>query len=153
MDIAFLIGVFYSPDLSSTTFSYVFKELNPSTKYYYRLRAKNASGYSVYSGITTVNTVVTALHDQNIGNSNYSFFPNPVSEAMNFEYNLLENTQVQLDIYSVNGQKMKSLLNERNQIAGKYVKQFDISELTNGIYLVRFITGGYTKTFKIIIEK
>lgn len=152
-DNTFTTGVFSISNLNSSTLSYVITGANSLSNYYYRVRINNASGNSVYSNITTVTTLSTGISNTTLGNSSYSFYPNPASNSLNFEYSLLESTNVQLVIYNLIGQEIRTLINNESQSVGEYSKYYDVSDLNSGIYLARFTTGKYSKSFKIQISK
>ncbi len=70
-----------------------------------------------------------------------------------FEYNLSDKMDVEIDAYSLNGQKVKSIFTEKNQDSGFYQNSVDISDLKSGIYLIRIQSGNYSQNCKIIIQK
>ncbi|KQS26886.1 fibronectin type III domain-containing protein [Dyadobacter sp. Leaf189] len=48
-------------DLKSNTVSYIHDTLKASTKYWYRIRAKNVSGYSAYSNVASATTLTPVI--------------------------------------------------------------------------------------------
>jgi hypothetical protein len=152
MDNTFVNGVLSLSYISSNTLSYVIPWADPTTNYYYRVCVQNAGGNSAFSSVKPASTYATGFLP-NKGNCSFNYYPNPISNSMNFEYNLLENESVNLVICNLNGQMMKILLNNKQQTAGSYSSSFDVSDLERGIYLARFTTGAYVETFKIVIAK
>ena len=77
--------------------------------------------------------------------SGFSFYPNPTSGAL-FIDNLSANSIV--EIYSLDGKRLGSWLAPTDQLT------IDLSEFTNGIYLLRVTqTDGSIKTEKIVVQQ
>jgi hypothetical protein len=98
-------------------------------------------------------SVPTKVSDVFQKNVNVKIYPNPVSNSINFEYNLPENANVHLDVYNMNNQVVCTFLNNARQSAGSYSKSFDVSGLKNGVYFARLTAGKITKSVKIVINR
>lgn len=72
-----------------------------------------------------------------------ALFPNPAKETLNLQANVPINT---VEVYSVNGQKMRTYRPETNKFS------FSVSELPSGIYFVVITTPAEKIEHKIIIE-
>lgn len=81
--------------------------------------------------------------NQNISSVDYKIYPNPTFDILNIE---LENsTNLKIEIYDLLGKKAVSFLNQ---------KTMDISNLQNGIYLMKILDQDNNKFFtKRIIKK
>ncbi|MCB5279544.1 MAG: carboxypeptidase regulatory-like domain-containing protein [Candidatus Cloacimonetes bacterium] len=93
-----------------------------------------------------VPVTVTAL------NGNY---PNPFNPETTISYDLKEAAPVQLDIFNLKGQLVRTLVNE-NQAAGRYrivfdAKDFRGNRLSSGVYFYRMRTGSYINTRKMLL--
>ena len=94
-------------------------------------------------------------------NKNYvqeMVYPNPFSQTTSIEFSLSETDKISLDIYSISGQKIRSLLSESTIQDGTYVVQWDgldqsANRVNPGTYIYRF-SGDKTalKTGKIIVS-
>ncbi len=73
----------------------------------------------------------------------FNVFPNNGSGLLNFEFVLEKSATVEAGIYSVNGDKIKTLLNRKLE-ARNYNESYDISELPVGIYLIAMIQDNTT---------
>ncbi|MCD4680755.1 MAG: DUF1573 domain-containing protein [Bacteroidales bacterium] len=73
-------------------------------------------------------------------------FPNPYSSKTTISYCLPEQGRVDLSIYNLLGEKVKSLVNT-DQSAGVYEVIFDGASLTAGVYLYKIEVDGLTSTF------
>lgn len=80
----------------------------------------------------------------------FSIFPNPTKSEFSVSYTLDKNDFVKLDLYTLNGSKLKSLLNVNNQPAGNYYFNFSIPELSTGIYVLVFTSSIKKYTYKLI---
>jgi len=81
-----------------------------------------------------------------------SVAPNPANPKTTIFYSIPEVSNVRLDVYSINGQKVTTLVNGFSP-AGKHAVIFDGSYFGSGIYLYKFQTEGFSKTGKILMIK
>ncbi len=110
----------------------------------------------VYTWIGDTTNVATAIDDNNgIMARSYNLmqnYPNPFNPTTTIEYTLAKSGRVTINIFNVVGQKVKTVLNER-QVHGTHKVAFDGSELSSGIYFYRIQAGSFTKTMKMILMK
>ena len=85
-------------------------------------------------------------------NVNMKLYPNPFVENIKFEYNLTKQNNVAIDIYDVLGNKIETLINDK-QMEGEYSYTFKAKSynLNSGTYLVRFTVGNITYLKKIMM--
>ncbi len=83
--------------------------------------------------------------------SDFSIFPNPVQSNATIEFNLDQNSMVNLDIVNLLGQTLMS--NTINAKAGNNTFNIDVDKLTNGIYFANLSVNGKVKTVKITVSK
>jgi len=77
-------------------------------------------------------------------------YPNPFNPITNIEYRILNSEFVTLEIYNVLGQRVATLVSEK-QKAGFHSVEWDASRFASGIYLYRFQAGEYTETRKMLL--
>jgi hypothetical protein len=89
----------------------------------------------------------------------YNNYPNPFNPATVIRYavpNTLKSALVQLKVYNILGQEVRSLVNE-SDLPGFYEVSFDGKDLSSGTYFYRIsITGGgaaYRETRKMLLLK
>lgn len=75
-------------------------------------------------------------------------FPNPATGSVHLSYSLPEKTMVDIGIFNLRGQRLKTVSQETN-IAGGHRIDFGIGELSSGIYLIRIKTDSNLKTIKL----
>ncbi len=87
-------------------------------------------------------------------NNNY---PNPFNPTTTISFSIAKSGNVNLDIYNVKGQKVKTLLNSV-QTAGDHSavwngKDDNNNNLSSGVYFYKLQTEGYTSTKKMLLLK
>ena len=101
---------------------------------------------------------ITFLIDQKIINQIDAFelyqnYPNPFNPKTVIRYTLPIACQIDLSIYNILGQKVISLVSEK-QDAGNYTAEWNASEFAGGIYFYRLVTEtGYISTRKLLLVK
>jgi hypothetical protein len=68
-------------------------------------------------------------------------YPNPFNPSTNIKFSLAKAGQVSLKIYNVNGQLVKTVIDNENRQAGQYEVSVDMSNLTSGIYFTVLENG------------
>ena len=79
-------------------------------------------------------------------------YPNPFNPATTIEYNLAKAGYVNLSIYNVMGQKVATLVEEK-QTVGNYQLRWDAAEMSSGVYYYRLNTAGEAFTRKMTLIK
>jgi hypothetical protein len=130
-------------DDGASTGSYSFKSLTnltPGATLYIRVYEYNNDN----TGGFGISAYDASLSNGSFDNANFTFYPNPVKNVLNLSYNQ-EITSV--EVFNMVGQKVSS--NNLNATLG----QVDMSQLPNGIYLVKVATANnQSKTIRVIKE-
>jgi hypothetical protein len=79
-------------------------------------------------------------------------YPNPFNPETRIEYVLAETGKTELSIYNAVGQKIRTLVNER-QTAGRHHVRFDGQGFASGIYFYRVTSGEFSQTKKMLLIK
>ena len=79
-------------------------------------------------------------------------YPNPFNSTTTIRYQLPEMSDVQLQVYNINGQMVETLVND-SQDAGHHSIVFDGSRFASGVYFYRLVAGDYTDTQKMVLLK
>lgn len=76
-------------------------------------------------------------------------YPNPMNEVGNVQFDLVENSDVYIQIFNLSGQLVKEI-SQSNMTAGKNTITFETAELTKGTYVIRLTAGTMVETAKFI---
>jgi len=84
-------------------------------------------------------------------------FPNPFNPTTTIRYELPKSEQVQLTVYNMLGQKVRTLVNERHD-AGRYTVLWDGKDeagrmVGSGLYFYQVQAGNFVKTAKMVFLK
>jgi hypothetical protein len=79
-------------------------------------------------------------------------YPNPFNPTTSIPFKLRNSAHVKLMIYNVNGQVVKTLVNERLS-AGSYEYDFNASGMASGAYFYRITVDGNTLTKRMMLLK
>ena len=116
----------------------------------YKFVFTNGGGNNVYiDDIKIFDPTALGINEVNRAVLNYKVYPNPVSEQLNVEFNLLEKTNILGEIFDVTGRKVKTLFNN-NYSLGTHRLDFDTSDLNGGVYFVKITLEGESFTERVI---
>lgn len=79
-------------------------------------------------------------------------FPNPAANLLNIDITLTEKSLVSAAVYSLSGKLMFNLLKNNELSEGDHQKQFDVSKLALGHYIIKIDTEKGSKSYQIIKE-
>jgi hypothetical protein len=80
-------------------------------------------------------------------------YPNPASQNTTMKYRIIEDATVSINIYDVNGRKVATLVNQK-QDAGTYELPWNAENATSGVYFATLATNNKNiQTIKIILTK
>ncbi|MEA2077490.1 MAG: M6 family metalloprotease domain-containing protein [Candidatus Marinimicrobia bacterium] len=79
-------------------------------------------------------------------------YPNPFNPSTSIRYQLPESRNVSLNVYDLNGHRVRILINGI-QDAGYYTVQFNANDLPSGVYIYRLMAGNDVRTMKMILMK
>lgn len=91
--------------------------------------------------------------DDIIKQISFGIYPNPSNGEFTIKYDVLTRADVSLDIFDMKGVLVKTIVSISNQYEGHYQIPVNLSELTNGIYLVNLINNGKKFTERLVIER
>lgn len=114
----------------------------------------NGAASSVTSNDTINNSFVAivGIYENPSFLSRLSVYPNPTSDFVNLEIDLLGNREVEFNLFDITG---KLLLSEAygTLSVGNHVKRIKFADINNGIYFMTLRMGDDLITRKIIVSK
>lgn len=131
---------------SQTNVSYSFEDVNvqPSLRYFYRLRQIDLNGTEKYSSI--VDAILLKGLDHALG----GFYPNPNKGQASLWLSLSSPSKLDVQVYNSLGQIVRM---EQHQVAeGYHVLDFDFKELAAGVYIAKLQVNGEQLTKRLVIE-
>jgi pimeloyl-ACP methyl ester carboxylesterase len=137
-----IIGEVDAAGMSDRELQYSFIDSSPlAGNNYYRLRQIDTNGKVYYSNI------VILYFEQEVLEV-YKVFPNPTRNIVNIDYFTYSDKTTFFNIYNMVGQLIKSDRFDVNQ--GNNSTRINISDLTNGVYLLEIRQGKIRKQLRIV---
>ncbi|HHM24055.1 MAG TPA: T9SS type A sorting domain-containing protein, partial [Bacteroidetes bacterium] len=161
-----LPGLNTQPDVISDTLNRTF---NPNSRWIFRMLAvkedKFESGWSNFlelepmSGSGGNGGTITDVEESEVPKSFalYQNYPNPFNPATTIQYDLPKSTLVELSIYNLKGQKVRTLV-QGVQEAGRHQavwdgRNFSGQMAASGLYLIVFSTPEFHQVKKCLLMK
>ena len=113
---------------------------------YYRVKQVDKDGSVVYSSQVKVGQ---GLFEPFIVEQNY---PNPFNPKTSIVVELMEDTEVKIIIYNLEGKEINRLF-EGSLSKGVHKFTFDATDLPSGVYLYKIETPEYSQTKKMVLTK
>jgi len=144
-------------DSTVTTTSRTVTGLALNTTYYWRVRSKNAAGYSAFTNARSFKTIRTTAVEQIDGAVPTDYvlsqnYPNPFNPSTTIQYALPVSGFVTLRVYDVLGKQVFELINQY-QNAGSYRIKVNAQTLPSGMYLYELRSGSFVQTKRMVLEK
>lgn len=81
-------------------------------------------------------------------------YPNPFNDHTHIDYSIEQESNVIITIYSLNGQKIEELKNQKNHPTGQHTATLDARKLSPGTYICTInINGTDRETLKLILTR
>ncbi len=141
---------FQPADDDINPYYYILYDLDEGTTYYWRVRACTAIDTSIWSEVYTFTTIPAAGIDEYFSRAEVSIYPNPATTEVNIEMNISEPADIEFSLIDLAGQTLMDKV--FSFTGGNNSKTIDLSNLTNGIYLLRMNKGQYSYSRKLIIK-
>ena len=81
-----------------------------------------------------------------------NIYPNPFNPITRIRYSLPENTNVQISVYNILGQRTEYLVNNF-QTAGYHSVSWNANSYASGVYFISMAAGTFRKTRKVLMIK
>lgn len=109
------------------------------------------------TGSIDINNNVISTEDQVTQVDNFSNYPNPFNPSTTIQFNIQAESNVELSIYNIKGQKVKTLCNEILPSGDhQYIwhgKNSSNNAVSSGIYFIKLVNQESTKFIKVLLLK
>ncbi|MBN2425884.1 MAG: T9SS type A sorting domain-containing protein [Calditrichaceae bacterium] len=130
---------FVGPDHSPTIMDTTITVIEGVTEYYLEI---------TYSGPSAINTMPVIPKEFSVKQN----YPNPFNPSTTFEFDLPEKNMVTLEVYSLTGEKVATVLDGQIS-AGTHRILWNAGHLPSGMYFYRLNTENQTVTKKLLLVK
>ena len=124
-----------------------FNNINVWADGHYKMAFDRIILSDTYNGLGVINGLPEIAN-----NEEFSVYPTVTNGNLNVTYALNTKSDVDISVFSINGQKIMTLVNQYN-IANSNNQSYDVSNLLNGVYVVRFSDGTNVYNRKFIVKK
>ncbi len=93
---------------------------------------------------------IVATNNPKEKNIDFNVYPNPVIQGTFISFNIPSNTKVDLSLYSLDGKKLRNIINQN--IQGEQKIAFDRGDLLPGMYILALKTKSGTSSKKIVVQ-
>ena len=102
-----------------------------------------------------INQISTEVPDQYSISQNY---PNPFNPSTKIDFLIPKSSSVTMKIYDISGRVIKSLVNNKTMLAGKYTVDWNSTDdggkqVSSGVYFYRITSGNFIATKKMMLLK
>jgi hypothetical protein len=114
----------------------------------------NGAVLELPGGLVEINTPQSLIPEEYALHQNY---PNPFNPTTTIRYDLKENSDVVLQIYNLLGQKIRTLINNRQEAGYREVVWDGRNDagigVASGIYIYRIEAGKFVQTRKMVLMR
>lgn len=79
--------------------------------------------------------------------------PNPFNPSTTISFTLAQDTNVELNVYNLAGQRVATIINGEQRQAGQHSAIFDAGTLSSGVYVYRLQTDAFVQSKKMVLVK
>ncbi len=108
--------------------------------------------YKTYIYKPTELVSIKEIPKQNLKFNLFQNYPNPFNPVTTIEYVVEREETVNINVYNLLGQKLKTLIEEKKS-PGTYKVIFDGSDFPSGVYLIKMNSGNYSNVIKALLIK
>jgi hypothetical protein len=142
-------------DSAVTDTTWQMQKFSGNQKYFWKVRALNATGWGPFSDISTFSIGATAVGEDTRLPDHFSLeqnYPNPFNPSTQIQFSIAAACPVQLRIFDILGREIAELVNEQ-LVAGTYAVRWNARDLPSGVYIYRLTAGTFISTKKLSLQK
>jgi len=132
---------------SSTSYNYSSGSLESNTTYFWRVTTSNQCGETVsdINSFTTQDNVAI----EGIADSEIRITPNPTDGLVNIYFDQIISSELEIELFSVNGQLIKS----HSYNTMQELVSLNLTDFSTGIYIVKIKTNAGALAKRIVVQK
>lgn len=139
---------------TSGNWSYQSVNINPQflvSDFRFKIVLENVGGNNAYFDNININSVV-GIKEINDFNS-FSIYPNPFNQKATVEFNLINNSEVSIELVDVLGKTVKPVLSKTTlNSSTPHLFEINKNNLTKGLYFVKTTVNGNITLKKVLIN-
>ena len=124
--------------------------MDSANVYYWRVRAISKRDTSEFSNTWNLRTVTLGIEEASQLRAGVKIYPSPASSKVNISVKNTYNGMATVEIYDLLGNRKVS---SDVMISNGFYKDFPVSNLSNGVYMISIIMNNQRITSKLIIQK
>lgn len=109
----------------------------------------NKTASKVTTVTETTSTYTLANNEFSLDNTSIKIFPNPAAQLIAIQVNGLVENVISIELIDINGKLIKTT----SINAGQSIAYFDVQDVYDGTYIIKFVSGKDSKSNQIIIKK
>jgi len=128
-------------------YSYTDRDVKPETAYEYKLEAV-VSDRNETLGTTKCKSEKGAPESFEI----VSIYPCPASSIISIDVKIPNSSEIDIEIYDITGRRVCTTVRGLYN-SGEYILTSDVSGFTNGVYIVRMTTDGFSASKNFVVAR
>lgn len=100
--------------------------------------------------LTAATSTATSLDENTKELSGFAVYPNPAKDVLHVNYQLMASSAVSIDLYSISGQHMANLVNEKQSAGLQSKSVFLPANVASGVYFIKATSNGKVMTQKLV---
>ncbi len=109
----------------------------------------NKTAAKVTTVTETTSTYTLANNEFSLDNTSVKIFPNPAAQLIAIQVNGLVENVISIELIDINGKLIKTT----SINAGQSIAYFDVQDVYDGTYIIKFVSGKDSKSNQVIIKK
>ena len=100
--------------------------------------------------------VYTDVKENNEISDNFhliGIYPNPFNPTTKIDFSIGINEVVSITVYNLLGERVENIIRNKHFSPGKYTIQWNADGMPSGVYFIKFDTGSFSRTSKVILLK
>lgn len=102
--------------------------------------------------VNPINSNNVGINDLNVQEHQLLVYPNPTSNQVNINYNLINTSLVSIELLDMVGRSVKTLLPLTTQTADKYKNTFQLTDLNSGMYFIKLKINDKESIIKLCLH-